>query len=120
MEPYDPFAPGSLSATAPLKDPKGSARAKFNRREGHLIQSVQQLEMAMDHLAAQDGRLYKRRAFEQLRGAVEVFKATSGLDFSEQPLDPSMSAAIDQLLGLGPEELAEDLLQSTDGPVTSS
>jgi hypothetical protein len=61
------------------KDPKGSARQKFNRRKLWLASSLENLELAIDDVLSQPGKIYKRDELERLKKGITDFFEQTGL-----------------------------------------
>ena len=61
------------------KDPKRSARAKYNRRKISASHALDELEIAIDDLFAQNGIVYKRDEAERIKMAIEKFRDETGI-----------------------------------------
>ena len=66
------------------KDPKGSARRKYNRRKQWLAHALHQMQIAIDHLTAQKGTVYKRDEVETLEAAIDELIKKTGLTAPNQ------------------------------------
>lgn len=96
----------SDGATKGSKNPKGSARQKYNRRKVWLAHALDQMEIAIDTVLSQDGPVYKRQEIDDLREAIAVFREATGLKAPEMaPLtQEEMDGFTDMLSNLKPWE----------------
>lgn len=68
-----------------VKNPKGAARQRFNRRKLWLADAMRQLEGAIATLRAQDGTVYKTGELDTLTAAISAFRQQTGLVAPEPP-----------------------------------
>lgn len=71
-------------AKAP-KNPKGSARQKYNRRKIWLAHALDQMEIAINDVLSQNGQIYKLDEIETLKSAIRKFREETGLKTPEIP-----------------------------------
>lgn len=69
----------------PVKNLKGAARQRFNRRKLWLADAMRQLEGAIATLRAQDGTVYKSGELDALTAAIDAFRQQTGLVAPEPP-----------------------------------
>jgi hypothetical protein len=88
------------------KNPKTSARQKYNRRKIWLAHALDQMEFAIDVLLGQGGSVYKRSEIDCLKNAIEKFRATTGLKTPEMvtPTQDQLDGFTDMLSELKPWE----------------
>lgn len=80
------------------KNPKTSARGKYNRRKIWLAHALQEMSYAIDTLFAQEGVVYKRAEAEVLKNELERFMAVTGLTPAEEP--PLTQEELDHLMDM--------------------
>lgn len=78
------------------KNPKGSARAKYNRRRKWLAHALEQMNIAIDDLLTQEGAVYKRKEIETLREAISDFCKATGLE--TEALEPPTQEELDRFM----------------------
>ena len=61
------------------KNPKSSARAKYNRRRRAAAHALEQLRISAEDVLGQDGTIYKRSQLEKVVEAIEDFYAATGV-----------------------------------------
>lgn len=69
-----------------LKDPKRSARLKYNRRRERLAIEMEKMKLAAEHVLAQPGSIYKRSEIRALLAAMKRFVSAARL--TPQRVDP--------------------------------
>ena len=67
------------------KNPKRSAREKYNRRKLCVAHQLQQLRYAAEDVLAQEGKVYKKAEIENLIAEIDRFVGATGLKY--QPPD---------------------------------
>lgn len=92
--PPDELDPGGTVKGS--KNPKGSARGKFNRRRKWLSHALDQMNIAIDELLSQEGAIYKREEIETLRAAIDDFRNTTGLE--AETLEPPTHEELDRFM----------------------
>jgi hypothetical protein len=65
------------------KNPKGSARQKFNRRKLWLGHALEQMDIAIAEVLAQEGTIYKRDEIDTLSRAISDLRDKTGLKAPE-------------------------------------
>ncbi|MGV1791623.1 hypothetical protein [Rhizobium sp. A37_96] len=65
------------------KNPKLSARQKYNRRKIWLSHALDQMEISIADLLSQEGAVYKRAEIDTLKNAIEEFRKTTELKAPE-------------------------------------
>tara|TARA_B100000678_G_C18210712_1_gene503251 strand:+ start:244 stop:603 length:360 start_codon:yes stop_codon:yes gene_type:complete len=95
-----------VSTTEGPKNPKGSARAKYNRRKGWLAHALHEMDMAIDNLLAQEGTVYKRTEIDTLKQAITDFTKATGLSPPElaPPTEEELDGFMEMLENLKPWE----------------
>lgn len=78
------------------KNPKGSARAKFNRRRKWLAHALDQMDIAIDDLLSQEGTVYKRQEIDTLKAAISDFRDTTGIE--SEVLEPPTQEELDHFM----------------------
>ena len=78
------------------KNPKGSARAKFNRRRKWLAHALEQMDIAIDDLLSQQGTVYKRQEIETLKQAICDFRDATGM--KPEPSEPPTQEELDHFM----------------------
>jgi hypothetical protein len=78
------------------KNTKGAARAKYNRRRKWLAHALEQMNIAIDDLLAQEGTIYKRKEVENLREAIADFCKATGLE--AETLEPPTQEELDRFM----------------------
>jgi hypothetical protein len=93
------------SKTGP-KNPKGSARQKYNRRKLWLAHALHQMGLAIDELLAQNGAVYKRQEIDTLQAAIAKFYDSTGVKAPdlEPPTQEELDGFMDMLTNLKPWE----------------
>lgn len=66
------------------KNPKRSARARFNRRKEWAAHALEQLEMAIEVVMSQEGAIYKKGELETLKTAIDAFFKATGQQRPQQ------------------------------------
>lgn len=90
---------GAVIKPAP-KNPKSSARGRYNRRKKWLAHSLEEMSAAIDQLLAQDGTIYKREEAERLKEEIERFVSATNLKPVEeaQPTEEERDRFMDMLV----------------------
>ncbi len=88
------------------KNPKGSARAKFNRRRIWLAHALDQMDIAIDELLSQEGTVYKRKEVDNLKDAISSFRNATGIKSPdiEPPTQEELDHFMETLSNLKPWE----------------
>ncbi len=88
------------------KNPKGSARQKYNRRKRWLAHALHQMDVAIDELCAQDGPTYKHQEVAALKAAIDAFRGSTNLKAPDlkPPTQEELDGFIDMLTNLKPCE----------------
>ena len=68
-----------VSFKKPPKNPKASARAKYNRRKIAVSHALDQLEYAIDDVLSQGGTIYKREEAERIKESIRKFRDETGI-----------------------------------------
>jgi len=81
---FDQLLSENALSKAP-KNPKSSARQKYNRRKNWLARALDEMEIAIDDMLSQDGTVYKRDEIDTLKNAIGKFRNDTGLTSPEPP-----------------------------------
>ena len=86
------------------KNPKDSARGKYNRRKQSLAHALHQMQIAIDDLTEQKGTLYKRDEVETLKAAIDELIEKTGLiaPNQEPPSKEELDGFMDMLTNAKP------------------
>ena len=76
MSDDDVFDQGRLKRS---KNPKASARGKYNRRRRAAAHALEELRFSVEDVLAQDGTIYKRSQLEKVLEAIKHFYAAIGV-----------------------------------------
>ena len=107
-EPIDMFkrliAENAVGPAGGTKNPKGSARGKYNRRKQSLAHALHQMQIAIDDLTEQKGTLYKRNEVETLKAAIDELIEKTGLIAPDQepPSQEELDGFMDMLTNAKP------------------
>lgn len=89
-DPIDMFKPliaeNAVGRAGGTKNPKRSARGKYNRRKQSLAHALHQMQIAIDDLTEKEGTLYKRDEVETLKAAIDELIEKTGLIAPNQEL----------------------------------
>lgn len=98
------IAENAVGRADAVKNPKGSARGKYNRRKQSLAHALQQMRIAIDDLTEQKGTLYKRDEVETLQAAInELIEKTGLIAPSQEPaLQEELDGFMDMLTNAKP------------------
>lgn len=88
---------GEEHVRAPAKNPKASARRRFNRQKRHLAEAVQGMEDAIAVLEGQPGALYKAGEIATLKSALKDFRAATDLSVSDELTQEQMQHIMDAI-----------------------
>jgi hypothetical protein len=98
------IAENAVGRSGGTKNPKGSARGKYNRRKQSLAHALHQMQIAIDDLTAQKGTLYKRDEVETLKAAIAELIEKTGLTAPNQepPSQEELDGFMDMLTNAKP------------------
>ncbi|WP_278376858.1 hypothetical protein [Sphingobium yanoikuyae] len=99
-----PIAENAVGRPGGTKNSKGSARGKYNRRKQSLAHALHQMQIAINDLTEQKGRLYKRDEVEMLKAAIDELIEKTGLiaPNQEPPSQEEFDGFMDMLTNAKP------------------